>query len=72
MVTLRYLVLPRREVIMFSMVSQFMDASKKDCILGKKKIECFYLFLRERETEHEQGAGAERGGDTESEAGSRF
>ena len=30
-----------------------------------------YLFLRQRETEHEQG-GSEREGDTESEAGSRL
>ena len=30
-----------------------------------------YLFLRETETEHEQG-GAEREGDTECEAGSRL
>ena len=31
----------------------------------------FYLFLRQRETEHEWG-GSEREGDTESEAGSRL
>ena len=31
----------------------------------------FYLFLRQRETEHEQGR-VEREGDTESEAGSRL
>ena len=32
----------------------------------------FYLFLRQRETEHECRWGRERGGDTESEAGSRL
>ena len=32
---------------------------------------CFYLFLGQRETEHERG-GAEREGDTESETGSRL
>ena len=31
----------------------------------------FYLFLGQRETEHERG-GAEREGDTESETGSRL
>ena len=31
-----------------------------------------YLFLRQRETEHEWGRNRERGGDTESEAGSRL
>ena len=31
-----------------------------------------YLFLKERETECEQGRSRERGGDTESEAGSRL
>ena len=30
-----------------------------------------YLFLRQKETQHERG-GAEREGDTESEAGSRL
>ena len=31
-----------------------------------------YLFLRQRETEHDWGRGREREGDTESEAGSRL
>ena len=31
-----------------------------------------YLFLRQRETEHEQGWGREREGDTESETSSRL
>ena len=31
-----------------------------------------YLLLRQRETEHEWGGGAEREGDTESETGSRL
>ena len=30
------------------------------------------MFIFGRETEHEQGKGRERGGDTESEAGSRL
>ena len=34
-------------------------------------LKYFYLFLRQREIEHEQGR-AEREGDTESEAGSRL
>ena len=32
----------------------------------------FYLFLRQGETEHEQGRGREREGDTKSEADSRL
>ena len=35
-----------------------------------KFFKYFYLFLRQRETEHEWGCGRE--GDTESEAGSRL
>ena len=35
-----------------------------------KKIFNVYLFLRDRQTEHEQGRGRERQGDTESETGS--
>ena len=31
-----------------------------------------YLFLRQRETEHQRGRGREREGGTESEAGSRL
>ena len=31
-----------------------------------------YLFLRQREAEDERGRGRERGGDTESKAGSRL
>ena len=34
-------------------------------------IKCSLIFEREREAELEQGRGAEREGDTESEAGSR-
>ena len=32
----------------------------------------FYLFLRQRGTEHEQGRGREKEGDTETKAGSRL
>ena len=39
--------------------------------LHLKKNSNVYLFLKEKETEHERG-GAEREGDTESEAGSRL
>ena len=31
-----------------------------------------YIFLRQREAEDERGRGRERGGDTESKAGSRL
>ena len=47
--------------------------------LTKKNKKCMilfffsvYLFLRQRETEHEPGRGRERKGDTASEAGSRL
>ena len=37
-----------------------------------KKIFNVYLFLRQRETQHERGRVREREGDTESETGSRL
>ena len=40
-------------------------------LLKKNSFFDVYLFLKERETEHEEG-GAEREGDTESEGGSRL
>ena len=40
--------------------------------MGKATTSNVYLFLRQRETQHEWGRGREREGDTESEAGSRL
>ena len=50
---------------------------ESSCVLWQAGCICFYvsiLFLREREREKQSvsGGGAERGGDTESEAGSRL
>ena len=44
---------------------------KTPTIPVKLWVFCLFVFLRQRETEHEQG-GAGRAGDTESEAGSRL
>ena len=55
------------------LLDRFMLSSKLSSTLGIFKFFFFnvYLFLGQRETEHEQG-GAEREGDTESETGSRL